>query len=41
MEWAAGAKVFEGSAENGRLYLDPAGTASRAQAAQILMNYFG
>ena len=41
MEWAVSAKVFGGSTRGGKQYLDPTGTASRAQVAQVLMNYFG
>ena len=37
MEWAVSAKVLQGSAGK----LNPTGTASRAEVAQILMNYFG
>lgn len=37
MEWAVSAKVFQGS--DGKL--NPTGTATRAEVAQLLMNYFG
>lgn len=37
MEWAVSAKVFQGSGGK----LNPANTATRAEVAQILMNYFG
>jgi len=37
MEWAVSAKVFQGG--DGKL--NPTGTATRAEVAQILMNYFG
>ena len=40
MAWAVGEKVFNGSAEGGRLLLNPTGTAQRSETAQILMNFF-
>lgn len=40
MAWAVSAGVFGGSEQNGVKLLQPDGTASRAQTAQILMNLF-
>lgn len=37
MEWAVSAKVLQGSGGQ----LNPTGTATRAEVAQILLNYFG
>lgn len=41
MEWAVSVGVLKGSDNGGVLSLNPTGTATRAQAAQILMNFFG
>lgn len=41
MEWAVSAKVFNGSTQGGKQVLNPTGTASRAEVAQLLLNYFG
>lgn len=41
MEWAVGAGVLKGSDNGGVLSLNPTGTATRAETAQILMNFFG
>lgn len=40
MKWAVSAGVLSGSEVNGAMVLDPTGTATRAQTAQILMNFF-
>lgn len=40
MKWAVSAGVLSGSEVNGSMVLDPTGTATRAQTAQILMNFF-
>ena len=37
MKWAVGEKLINGSNNA----LNPLGTASRAEVAQVLMNYFG
>lgn len=39
MAWANVAGLISGTAENGTVYLDPMGSAIRAQAARILMNF--
>lgn len=41
VKWAVSASVLNGSENGGVLTLDPTGTATRAQTAQILMNLFG
>ena len=38
--WAVGAEVLSGSESGGVRTLNPAGTATRAETAQILMNFF-
>jgi len=38
MEWAVSAKVFQGNDDG---TLNPTGSSTRAQVAQVLMNYFG
>lgn len=40
VKWAVSVGVLNGSQQDGKLYLDPTGAASRAVTAQILMNYF-
>ena len=39
LAWANAAGLIKGSSENGRNYLDPQGSADRAQVAVILMRY--
>ncbi len=41
VKWAVGEGVLNGSSDKGALSLNPTGTATRAQTAQILMNFFG
>ena len=41
MVWAVSQGVLSGTERDGVLYLDPEGVATRAQTAQLLMNYFG
>lgn len=37
--WAVGNKIISGKSSNGKLYLDPKGEATRAEAAAIILNY--
>lgn len=39
LQWCVGEGLIGGTNENGRVYLDPQGTATRAQVATILMRY--
>ena len=39
LRWATAEGLIGGSAENGRLLLDPGGSATRAQVATILMRF--
>ena len=39
LSWANADKLVNGAEENGKLYLQPAGSATRAQVAAILMRY--
>lgn len=39
MAWANAVGLISGTAVNGTVYLDPMGSATRAQAARILMNF--
>ena len=39
MRWAVGSGLITGSAQNGKIYLDPLGHATRAQVATILNRY--
>ena len=39
MNWAVNEGVINGSLEDGALYLRPNGNATRAEIAQMLMNY--
>lgn len=41
VKWAVGEGILNGSSDKGALNLLPTGTATRAQTAQILMNFFG
>ena len=39
LQWCVGEGLIGGTNENGKVYLDPQGTATRAQVATILMRY--
>ena len=39
MQWAVAEGIIGGTSENGKLYLDPQGNATRAQVATILMRF--
>ena len=39
LQWCVGEGLIGGTNENGKVYLDPQGTATRAQVAAILMRY--
>lgn len=39
MQWATAAGVLNGSAYNGKLYLNPGDNATRAQTAKLIMSY--
>ena len=41
LAWAVSQGVLSGTEQNGQLCLAPQGLATRAQTAQMLMNYFG
>lgn len=41
VKWAVSEGVLQGSGQEGAKRLNPAGSASRAETAQMLMNYFG
>jgi len=39
MQWATASGVLNGSADNGKVYLNPGNNATRAQASKLFMSY--
>lgn len=39
MQWAVGSNLIQGTKENGKIFLNPQGTSTRAQVAVILMRF--